>query len=55
MDKGKAGGSDNVDTDFVYVLGLFKGSFGLFNAYLVVFCLFLPKKEDFFKILIVNN
>ena len=27
----------------LYVLGLFKGIFGLFNAYLVVFGLFLPK------------
>ena len=29
-----------------YVLGLFKGIFGLFNAYLVVFGLFLPKTEE---------
>ena len=27
---------------------LFRGIFGLFNAYLVVFGLFLPKTEDFF-------
>ena len=33
---------------FLYVLGLFKGSFGRFNAYLVVFGIFLPKTEDFF-------
>ena len=31
---------------FVYVLGFFKGSFGLFNAYLVLFGLFLPKTEE---------
>ena len=30
----------------LYVLGLFEGSFGLFNAYLVVFGLFLPKTEE---------
>ena len=30
----------------MYVLGLFEGSFGLFNAYLVVFGLFLPKTEE---------
>ena len=36
----------NVDNDFLYVLGLFKGIFGLFNAYLVVFGIFLPKTVD---------
>ena len=52
VDKGGRGwpmwisfGSDNVDTDFLYVLGLFKGSFGLFIAYLVVFGLFVPNTE----------
>ena len=40
----------------MYVLGLFEGSFGLFNAYLVVFGLFLPKTEEKkLKIPIVNN
>ena len=29
-----------------YVLGLFKGSFGLFNAYWVVFGLYLYKTEE---------
>ena len=33
---GGVGGSDNVDKDFLYVLDLFKGSFGLVTAYLVV-------------------
>ena len=42
VDKGRGGGgSDNVDKDFF--CGLFKGSFGLFNAYFVLFGLFLPK------------
>ena len=39
-------GSNNVDKDFCNVLDLFEGSFGLCNAYLVVFGLFLPKKEE---------
>ena len=40
----------------MYVLGLFKGSFGLFNEYLVVFGLFLPKTEETkFKIPTENN
>ena len=39
----------------MYVVGLFKGSFGLFNAYLVVFGLFLPKTEEKIKIPLVNN
>ena len=30
----------------MYVLGLFEGSFGHFNAYLVVFELFLTKTEE---------
>ena len=34
----------------MYVLGLFEGSFGLFNAYFVVFGLFLPKTEVKLKI-----
>ena len=46
MDKGRGGGSDNVDKVFLYVLGLFESSFGLFNAYFVVFGLFLPKTEE---------
>ena len=29
-------------------MGLFKGSFGLFNAFLVLFGLFLPKTDFFF-------
>ena len=33
MDKVRGGGSDNVDKDFCILLGLFKGSFGLFNAF----------------------
>ena len=43
---GVEGGSGNVNRDFLYVLGLFEGSFGFFNAYLVVFGLFLPKTEE---------
>ena len=40
----------------MYVLGLFEGSFGLLNAYLVVFGLFLPEKEKKkLKLPIVNN
>ena len=40
----------------MYVLGLVKGSFDLFNAYLVVFGLILPKTEEKkSKIPIVNN
>ena len=31
---------------FVFLLGLFEGSFGLFNAYLVVYGKFLPKTEE---------
>ena len=30
---------------FLYVLGFFEGSFVLFNAYLVLFNLFLPKQK----------
>ena len=33
----------------MYVLGRFKGSFGLFNAYWAVFGLFLPKTEELKK------
>ena len=40
------GRSTNVDKDFLYVLGFFKGISGLFNAYLVVFGLFLAKAEE---------
>ena len=29
----------------IFIFGLFKGSVGLFNAYLVVFGLFIPKTE----------
>ena len=37
-------GSNNVNKDFFVVfLGFLKGSFGLFNSYLVVFGLFIPK------------
>ena len=39
----------------MYVLGLFKSSFGLFNAYLVVFGLFLPKRKEKKEIPIVKN
>ena len=42
----EGGGSDNVDKDFLHVLQLFNTSFGLFNAYLVVFDLILPKKAE---------
>ena len=38
---------------FLYVWGLFKGSFCLFNAYLVVFGLLLPKTKE--KIPIINH
>ena len=43
------GGSANVDKDFCVFVGLFKGSFDLSNAYLVVFGLFLPKTEEIKK------
>ena len=36
----------DVDKDFLYVLGPFKGSLCLFNAYLLVFGLFLPKTGE---------
>ena len=39
------GGSDDMDKDLLHFKGLFKGSFGIFKAYLVVFGLFLPKKK----------
>ena len=39
--KVEEGGADNVNN----VFGLFKGSFGLSNSYLVVFGLYLPKTE----------
>ena len=42
----EGGGSDNVDKDFLHVLQLCKTSFGLFNAYLIVFDLILPKKAE---------
>ena len=53
MDKGRRGGQPmwilltNVDIikGFLFVLDLFKGSFGPFNAYLVVLGLFLPNTE----------
>ena len=38
----------------MYVICLFKGSFGLFNAYLILFDQFLPKTEDK-KIPIINS
>ena len=40
------GGGAKCGLQFLVVLGLFKGSFDLFNAYLVVFGLFLPKTEE---------
>ena len=40
------GGSDNVDRDFFVFVTPFKGSFGLFNKYLVVLGLFLPKTVE---------
>ena len=40
------GGVRQCGLGFLYVLGLFEASFGLFNAYLVVFGLFLPKTEE---------
>ena len=49
----RGGGSDNVYTNFGYVLA-FLGSFGLFNACLVVFGLFHPKEKKKIKIQIVN-
>ena len=45
MDKGIGGGVRQWRKGFLYVLGPFKGSFGRFNAYLVVIGLFLPKTE----------
>ena len=44
----KRGGGQPLCIRILYVLVLFKGSFGLFNAYLVAFGLFLPKTEEFF-------
>ena len=41
MDKGR-GGADNVE-GFLYVLGFFEGSFGLFNANLIVFFKYIIK------------
>ena len=46
MDKGRGGRSDNVDKDFLHVLGFLKGSFDLFNAYFVALGLFLTKTEE---------
>ena len=47
----EGGWSDNFDMDFFFVFYyLFKGSFGLFKAYLVVFGLFLPKTKEEEKI-----
>ena len=40
-EEGGGWASINVDKDFC----IFKGSFGLFDAYLVVFGLFIPKTE----------
>ena len=37
------GGVNQCGQGFLYVLGLFKGSFGLCNAYLVVFGLFFTQ------------
>ena len=45
----KYGYVDNVDKDFLYILGLFKVSFCFFNAYLVVFGLLLQKTEKKWK------
>jgi hypothetical protein len=55
MDKGRGGGVRQWGKGFLYVLGLFEGSFGLFYAYLVVIGLFLPKTEKIIKIPIKNN
>ena len=43
---GEEGGVNQCGQGFLYVLGLSKGSFGLFKAYLVLFGLFLPKTEE---------
>ena len=40
------GGSGTVDRDFFVFYTPFKGSFDLFNKYLVVFGLFLPKTVE---------
>ena len=45
------GGSDNVDKDFLYFKTFLRDFFGFLKAYLVVFGLFLPKKEDIFFII----
>ena len=45
VDKGRGGGGQPMWIGFLYVLGLFKDIFGLFNLYSVVFGLFLPKTE----------
>ena len=48
--KTRGGGVRQCDFFFgfllLYFLSLFKGSFGLFNAYLIVIGLFLPRTED---------
>ena len=41
--------SDNVDKDFFVFVRLFKGQSWPFQAYLVVFGLFLPISKDFFN------
>ena len=40
------GGGQKMWIGFLYLLGLFRGSKGHFNAYSVVFGLFQPKTED---------
>ena len=53
--EGKGGGQPIWIRIFLGILGFFKGSFDIFNAYLVVFGLFLTKTEKKLKILIVNH
>ena len=40
--------SHNVDKIFFWFLGLCKGSFELFNAYLILYGLFVSKAVDIF-------
>ena len=46
MDKGQGRGVRQCGWGFLYVLGIYKGNFGLLNAYMVVFGLFLTKTEE---------
>ena len=41
----KRGGGNQCGLGFLYVLGLFKGSFGLFNAYLLYLAYFYAKQK----------